>query len=84
MSKIVFDDNLDRRIEFARIKSNRQKEKEGRGLLFTESDFRHHLFMLGLMEYEFRILPEITGEPYKPYYSIQEENVIDQSGEVVA
>jgi hypothetical protein len=33
----------------------------------TENDFLHYIFMLGLLEYELRIQPTITGKPYKPY-----------------
>jgi hypothetical protein len=75
MSKIAFDDEMDRRIEFNRIEGNSQME---------ESDFRHYLFTLGLLRYEFDILPQSTGKPYKAYYSIQGEKVVGRSGEVLA
>jgi hypothetical protein len=51
---------------------------------FTKDEFNHYLFMLGLLQCEFEILPRLTGKSYKPYYSIQEEDVISQSGEVMA
>jgi len=74
MSKIIFDDEDDRRIEYNRLKMNIHNEKKGRGL-YSESQFRRYLFTLGLMQYEYKILPELTGEPYKAYYYIQGDEV---------
>jgi len=68
MSKIYFDDDTDRRIEFDRLLCNSWKEG---GYIFEEEEFRRYIFLLGLMDFEFRILPEMTGKPYKPYYSLQ-------------
>ena len=34
---------------------------------YTEKDFLHYIFMLGLLDYEMRIQPAFTGKPYKPY-----------------
>jgi hypothetical protein len=61
---------------------NIDNEKKGRSL-FSESDFRRYLFTLGLLDYEYRILPEITGEPYKPYYSLQGEKLVSLDGEEI-
>jgi hypothetical protein len=77
MSKIYFDEKTDRRIEFDRLLCNSRKKEGDR--IFTEGDFQHYIFMLGLMDYESRILPKQTGKPYKPYYFIQGEEVICRS-----
>jgi len=82
MSKIIFDNEDDRRIEYNRLKMNIHNAKKGQGL-FSESDFRRFLFTLGLMDCEYRILPEITGEPYKPYYSLQGEKLVSLDGEEI-
>jgi len=74
MSGIVFSKETDRRIEFDRLLCNSRK-KEG-GLIYTEGDFRHYIFRLGLLDYESRILPKQTGKPYKPYCFIRGENVL--------
>ena len=78
MRKIIFDNEDDRRIEYNRLKGNIHHEKKGQRL-YSENSFRRFLFMLGLMDYEYRILPEITGESYKPYYYIQGEEVKERS-----
>ena len=74
MSKIYFDEETDRRIEFDRLMCNSHR-KEG-DYIFKEGDFRHYIFRLGLMDFEDRILPKQTGKPYQPYYFIQGEEVI--------
>ena len=81
MSKIYFDEETDRRIEFERLMCNSHKMMDDKGndvtFTFTENDFRHYIFRLGLLDYEDRIiLPKQTGKPYKPYYFIQGEEVI--------
>ncbi len=83
MSKITFDNEDDRRIEYNRLKMNIHNAKKGQEL-FSESNFRYYLFTLGLMDYEYRILPKITGEPYKPYYYIQGEEVKERGEAVTA
>jgi len=74
MSKIYFDEETDKRIEFDRLMGNSHK-KEGE-YIFTKEDFRLYIFRLGLMDFESRIFPELSGKPYKPYYFIQGEEVI--------
>jgi len=83
MSNIIFDNEDDRRIEYNRLQMNIRNEKEGK-YIFSEREFRHYLFNLGLMDYEYRILPKITGEPYKPYYYIQGEEVKERREAVTA
>jgi len=78
MSKIIFDDELDKRIEFHRRLANNTGP-----FIYTEADFRHYLFTLGLLDYEFRILPKRTGKPYKPYYSLQGEILVSRGGEIL-
>ena len=83
MSKIIFDNEDDRRIEYNRLKMNihhAKKEQE----LFSESQFRHYIFMLGLLDYEYRILPKITGKLYKPYYYIQGEEVKERGDDITS
>jgi len=50
-----------------RVETARQINNSKPGLAFTEKDFLHHIFMLGLLDYEYRIQPKITGKPYKAY-----------------
>ena len=78
MSKIIFDDDQDKRIEY-----NRRLHNKTSGLIFSEADFRHYLFMLGLLEYESEILPKKTGKPYKLYYSLQGEILVGRGGEIL-
>ena len=73
MSKIYFDEDDDRRIEFNRLMHN-SHDKDGYS--FGEGEFRRYIFMLGLLDFEGRILPKMTGKPYKPYYFIQGEEVL--------
>jgi len=78
MSYIAFDKDQDRQIEFYRRLCN----KTG-SFIFTEDDFRHYLFVLGLQDFEFRILPKRTGEPYRPYYSFKGEKLMGLDGEIL-
>jgi hypothetical protein len=80
MSKIIFDEELDRCIEFYRSKAN---SREG-GFVFTEDVFRHLLFIIGLTHYEEKILPKLTGEPYKPYYYTQGKKIRNLSNGATA
>ena len=32
--------------------------------------------MLGLLEYEFKIQPKLTGKPYKPYYKLSGDDLV--------
>jgi len=82
MSKIAFDNQTDRRIEFNRLMKNAHAEKTGASS-FSESDFRHYLFMLGLLQFEYSILPELTGKPHKPYYSLQGEKLVGSDREII-
>ena len=52
-----------------RVETARQINNSNPGLTFTEKDFLHHIFMMGLLEWEFRIQPKIKGKPYKAYKS---------------
>jgi hypothetical protein len=63
------------------FQTHSEKEK---GYKFTTGDFFHYLFMLGILDYEYRIEPELAGKPYKPFYSTSKKNVVSRSGEVMA
>jgi hypothetical protein len=83
MIKLYFDSEMDKRIEYSRNKGNAHKGPEGvKGYVFTESEFCHYLFILGLLQYESEILPKQTGEPYKPYYFIKGDEVYCRSDAV--
>ena len=51
----------------AALYSHDNESKNPHTLKMTETDFFNHIFMLGLLDYEYRIQPKITGKPYKPY-----------------
>jgi len=44
----------------------------------TEEDFKYYIFMLGLLDYEYRIQPKITGKPYKAYKAKGKMNLTDR------
>jgi len=46
------------------------------GHVFTERDFNHTVFLVGLIKYELQILPDLTGIEYKPYYLRKSPNLI--------
>ena len=50
-----------------RVETARQINNSKPGLAFTEKDFLHHIFILGLLDYEYRIQPKITGKSYKVF-----------------
>ena len=90
MSKIVFDEETDRRIEFNRLMWNSHRMTSDEGIdvssTFTENQFRHYIFRLGLLDFEGRIFPELSGKPYEPYFFIQGEEVLcrcEPTGETV-
>jgi hypothetical protein len=68
MSHIAFNQEQDRRIEYARLAIKRETP-------MSKDDFRHFIFTLGLLEYESRIIPHKTKKPYVPYYFIKGEDV---------
>jgi len=80
MSSIVFSEETDRQIEFDRFMWNSHRMTSDEGIddssTFTKNDFRHYIFRLGLLDFESRIFPELSGKPYKPYFFIQGEEVI--------
>jgi len=82
MSNIIFNKEDDRHIEYNRLKMNIHIEKEGKHI-FSESEFRHYIFMLGLMRFEDKVLPELTGKPYEPYYYIQGEEIKERGAVTV-
>jgi len=63
MSVLSLHPDIAERVETARQIFN----SRGGFTEHTEKDFLHYIFMLGLLEYEYRIQQKITGEPYKPY-----------------
>jgi hypothetical protein len=68
MSHIVFNKETDRRIEYNRLAIEGEKP-------MSENNFRHWIFMLGLLHYEEKVVPKKTGKPYVPYYFIKGEDV---------
>jgi len=79
MSSIAFNEELDRRIEY-----NRRLHNQPGSLILTEADFRHYIFMLGLLEYEFTFIPKMTGKSYKPYCHLQSDEVKTRNEEATA
>ena len=78
MSYIAFTEEMDRQIEYYRHLANSTSP-----FIYTEDDFRHYLFVLGLQDLSFRILPKRTGKPYKPYYSFKGKKLMGLDGEIL-
>jgi len=69
---LYLDADLLERVEKSRLEYNKYIEADPRKKEIgfrteSPSQFNIHIFMLGLLDFEFRVLPKLTGKKYKPY-----------------
>jgi hypothetical protein len=80
---LYIDPDKEKRI-MSLFQTHKEHEKDTFRYSMTEGDFFHYILMLGILDFEYRIEPKLTGKPYKPFYSTSKKNVVSRSGEVMA